>query len=225
MRKVDFAELLLGLSTTMDRAASIAGDLLEHSKTRPGYVFWLDVIRTSASQTWGQLADSPGSILSMALRTYSFDLVATVLGWIGLSVLVTMVRAFFYSGGLMAAGWWISLTLAVLIYIVIPFVVGCWIGRRYPGREVATSFVLLAINIARNIIVAIVFWEIAHHMAGMHLVWSLAGINLTGPRPGQWSLIAVTSPLVFLVWYWPMWIVGAMIERSYSFRQGEASES
>jgi|SRR5215471_17534000 len=101
MPRADFAEFLLALSTTPERAASIAGDLLDH-KGRSAIVFWLDVIRIAVLQAWRQLTDSPVSILSMALRTYVFDLVATALGSIGL---MGIARAFFASGGFMSMRW------------------------------------------------------------------------------------------------------------------------
>jgi len=68
MRKIDAAEWLLSLTTTRERAASTAGDLLEGSSGRGTFWFWWSLGRTTTSNVWASFTGEPWKITGLAVR-------------------------------------------------------------------------------------------------------------------------------------------------------------
>ena len=115
--------------------------------------------------------------------------------------------------GISPSGWYMA-TVGLLWNLVVPFVVGSWIGRPYPGREAATSFFLMAIHMAINIVIAVALLETVRNNAAWHPVWSIRGVYITGPGLDQRFILGAASPLVYLL-EWPLWMLGALVDRAH----------
>jgi hypothetical protein len=145
MRKVDVAEWILSFTTTPERAASTAGDLMEDSVSRGSAWFWWSLIRTTASQVWNALTLAP---LQMARFGFVAVLIQAILvppiafvgivGGLGLSFLLD-VKGSQNSTVILAEGF------ATVGYAVSHLLIGRWLGRRAPGREFAAfnAFILM----------------------------------------------------------------------------------
>jgi hypothetical protein len=71
MPDVSFAERILTLVTTGDRAASIVGDLTELTAARGVFRFWWAVLRAAASLLWRNVASEPGRLTKLVLNCIS----------------------------------------------------------------------------------------------------------------------------------------------------------
>jgi hypothetical protein len=159
MHRADLAELLLSLVTTRERAVSVSGDLLEESEGGGAGRFWLLVARTTVRQAWRQMAAAPFGMAGAAVRGWFAGVGADVAAFaiIGLPVLIVM--------GLLKLGFHIDLSgwaipfLGTVIGLVVPFQVGRWMARRYPGREVAGCFSLVALQFAIWFCANFIQWE------------------------------------------------------------------
>ena len=68
MRKTQIAESVLMLVTSRERAAAIAGDLVEESPGRGAWWLWWSVLRTAGSLLWRGLGADPLQLAGLALR-------------------------------------------------------------------------------------------------------------------------------------------------------------
>src|SRR5688572_21720826 len=70
MFKVDVAEWILSMTTTPERAAAAAGDLMQESHTRGSLWFWANLLKTTASLVWRAWAAEPFYLTGLALRAF-----------------------------------------------------------------------------------------------------------------------------------------------------------
>jgi hypothetical protein len=68
MRRVRFAEWILGMFTGRERAASLAGDLVETAAERGVFWFWSSVARTAGALLWSELAGNLFFVAGLGLR-------------------------------------------------------------------------------------------------------------------------------------------------------------
>lgn len=148
MRKGDAAEWILSLTTTPERAASTAGDLLQESATRGTAWFWSSLLRTAASMVWHVWADNPLRMAGLAVGACLFNgvlfvisIAAIVVGGevavegtkrLGLDVNVLVLAS--------AATKWAGLAAQVLI--------GRWLARHAPAQELAACTAFLCLDTA-----------------------------------------------------------------------------
>jgi hypothetical protein len=136
MRKDRFAEWLLELVTTRERAAPAVGDLREMAASRGEVWFWWNVCGAAVSQLWSVLAADPRRMIGLAFRGWMVSL--------GLGAFVT-VAGVFVAGVIFGATTSHTSGVGFTALSVVPpfiffmavsqFLVGRWIGRRAPGRE------------------------------------------------------------------------------------------
>ena len=150
------AEWVLGLVTTPERAASIAGDLWE-SRTPGGVArFWLDVLRIVASLVWQDVVTSPGQILKLALRAFVWEFLYVLL--FGMAIGVAAGSLFGWLGLDHPHRLWSSVNVcSFLAFAVIQFKVGRWIAHNAEGREVAVWLIKLAFPLVLGIVGSVVW--------------------------------------------------------------------
>jgi hypothetical protein len=158
MRQADVAEWLLSMTTTPERAASTAGDLVEEAATRGSLWFWSSLIRTSASLMWRMWADNPRrmawlvarAMLINALLSLSIGLILTAFAF-GI-VIQLRVHGFsqFDSEPYMKA-------LSQVIGLGCGFFVGKWLAWRAPGRELpaCAGYFLLTMAVGASVVFAL----------------------------------------------------------------------
>jgi hypothetical protein len=131
MRKLEIAEAILSLAADRDRAAAIAGDLLEESRGSAPRFWWL-VVQTTLLQTGRQSSSAPLGMLAAAMRALLIELGIILVSFIvpGIVGVVNVVHSLFLPDGPALTAWsWIIGTL------IVPFLLGRWMARRYPGHE------------------------------------------------------------------------------------------
>lgn len=159
MHKDRIAEWLLILVTSRERAASIVGDLVESADTQGSVWFWSSVLRATASLLWRGFAANPRGLLGLAFR-----------GWL-IGLLLTSVSIFIpvFIGGLLVEIFGITVrTFGVavvagnIVATFCQFLVGRWIARRAPGRQLSAWVALLIIDQIMNVLPSIVALAFGH---------------------------------------------------------------
>ena len=170
MRKADFAELVLSLVTSRERAAAIVGDLLEGDDACNPWQFWFFVVRTASCQAWRQMAAAPFGMAGTAILSMSVEFGLLVL-WGALIVSVMLLagdisRANLHTG---PPGWSTRSLSFWLSHLVVPFTLGRWISRRYPGRQGAATLSLATLHAAINLSAGLISWAVARVGGVTHL--------------------------------------------------------
>jgi hypothetical protein len=165
MRKARIAEWMVSLVSSPERAVSTVGDLLESAAERGPFWFWISVARTTLSLLW---------------RGFTAEWVR-MLGFGALGLLIAFAVPFGYGLLMIATSTvfrvpgWVSITFGVLTGICAQFEVGRWLGRRFPGRELAACLALAIANSAivfvlsliqqpidiRQMILSLTLWQVA----------------------------------------------------------------
>lgn len=161
MHSAHFAEWILSLVTTPERASSTVGDLLEDVQARGWSWFWLCVVRTAASSLWQVFARAPVSLMGQAILGWCHYMVASLLLFFAAAIVAPVAWGLFYffahhtglelltnlvkfridwpdlPDGVM---YWIE---AAVVLMVSPFWVGRSMPRSLPGREIVTWLLMV----------------------------------------------------------------------------------
>jgi hypothetical protein len=146
------AEWLLESVTTRARATSMVGDLRETAASRGEIWFWRSVVATTVALMWRGMVADPRRMFGLAVRGWVAGLGFTFLIGIGaflvLGPLLTGLTMGHSNGvGGVYGGFPTSLAnpAHVAMIALCQFLVGRWIARRAPGREVSPclAFALL----------------------------------------------------------------------------------
>jgi len=185
MRKDRIAEWLLESVTTRERAASTVGDLRETAATRGEAWFWWSVLGTTVSLLWRGMVADPRRVLGLAFRAWLVSLcLAAAVAFADVFVGGLLLGAMALrnsTGGFGTVSGWLSdseMVPAVTASMMLcQFLVGRWIARRAPGREMSACM-------AFTILQWILAWVVA-------LVLTLAARNmaLAVSRIGGWWLL------------------------------------
>jgi len=210
MRKAELAELILSLATSQDRAATIVGDLLEQDDW-----FWISVLRTAVAQMWLQFRTAPLALAGIAIRgmfaEFGFLLLACLtlllLLWIAVSVLLVS----FHSRLPAPVTPWLAYFLSNL---VVPFQLGRWIARRYPGKEAAASVTLSTMHAVVNVCAGLICWEIVRHGGTANITASFSGIHFIAWDANLPGMLAVA--VSYLTLYQMLLLGGAAFARAKS---------
>ena len=134
MRSIHIAEWILGLVTRRDRAASIAGDLMEETAHRGAFLFWSGVLRIMASLLWSGIAENPWRIAGVALIGVAVEAVASML--LAYLAGAVFIHAAWSGYGIQSnpAGFMVALEASVLVISVF---VGRMLARLSPGQELS----------------------------------------------------------------------------------------
>ena len=146
MRSARVAEWILAQVLPPYRAASTVGDWMEDAAERGPIWFWSSVFRTVFARVWSDFAESPGFMVSLALRGWLYST------WLMVGTLFLLILPMFIVVALgMLAGYWVrplhwhpsqTLVTAVIAQVWMgwcEFQTGRWIARRAPGRELAAG--------------------------------------------------------------------------------------
>jgi hypothetical protein len=186
---VYIAECILGLFSTRQRAASMAGDLAE-SNPRV-FRFWCDVLRTAFGFLRRDMAFESGKIAGLAIRAWLLQMVFFVLCWTVLGIVITLVIQGFGLRTAPDSGYLSAIGLTV--GGACDFLVGRWLARRAHGREIAAVFAV-------------------HMVQFLASTLFVTAIVLRGLWGATWlDAFSLPSPL-FLLLSVPMF-AGAIIER------------
>src|SRR5579862_3305241 len=93
MHKARFAELILSLFTSRERAASTVGDLLEATPARGGLWFWWSVARTALSLLWSDFATQRALLAGLAFRGILMNVAFYLLYFAGAAIVAFGVAA------------------------------------------------------------------------------------------------------------------------------------
>jgi hypothetical protein len=204
-----FAQRILSLVTTPDRAAATVGDLMEEP-SRGRWRFWSGVSRTALSLLWDEIAAGPAHLAGLGVRGFLLNAMLLAGSILGYSALLGLI------GGSMAMGmnaqasvpapgnaplpwwgYWLSGLMGILLYAACDFQVGRWVARRAPGKEVAACVVMRVVESA---------------------VLSLIGIAYELTRTGRIDVAEILLGLTVLqvpalVWHLPCFTGAVLVRR------------
>lgn len=160
MPNARFAEWILSLVTTRDRASSAVGDFMEDD-ARGRVWFWICVSRTALSILWRSFAAAPLSMVAFAVvGWFGYMAITLILGFVA-EIVITLCwgLTYFFSHhtGLELLANLLRIRLdwpppppgiargveAIVIWIAAPIQVGRLTARRWPGREIAVWLTML----------------------------------------------------------------------------------
>jgi hypothetical protein len=159
MHKDRIAEWLLVLVTSRERAASIVGDMLESAATHGSAWFWTGVLRATASLLWRGFAGNPRGMFGLAF-----------FGWLigSLLTLVPLFISVFIGGvlveifGITVRTFGVAIVAGIITATLCQFLVGRWIARRAPGRELSAWLALLIMDQILKVLPSIVALALGH---------------------------------------------------------------
>jgi hypothetical protein len=151
--KTRIAERILGLVTTRDRAACIAGDLTEVAAARSDIMFWASVFGTATSLLWREIAEHPAHLTGLALAGLAVYIVIDGL-FAGLDGVAFFIAAL--SGGNHiqpdSIGWKIWFVVPVLVSSLL---IGRMLARWARGLEMAACAVYAVFVSIYNLVPAL----------------------------------------------------------------------
>jgi hypothetical protein len=160
MHSASFAEWMLSLVTTSERASSTVGDLMEDVPARGWRWFWLSVIRTALSIIWCTFAEAPLSMIAFAVGGWFVFMLITVILSLGAELFVILCwgLTFFFTHhtGLellanllkirldwpLAPPGLLHWTEAFVVFIAAPLQMGSFTSRYWRGREITAWLVI-----------------------------------------------------------------------------------
>jgi hypothetical protein len=147
MRKADIAEGILSLTTTPQRAAATAGDLMEEASARGVLWFWSSLFRTTATLAWRNFSEAPWPLTKLAMKAMWFG----SFYWLVAVLCVIIVHLAISIGFAVSPGLSFKETVApsdsvltvytTLAFLASSFMLGKWLARKAPYRELSV-FVL-----------------------------------------------------------------------------------
>ena len=149
MRKDRIAEWLLVLVTSRERAGSIVGDLVESADTQGSVWFWSSVLRAASALIWRGFASNPRGLLGLAFFGWLMGLLLTLVSFFT-SVLVGGVLV--KISGITGRTFDVAVVAGIIVAALCQFLVGCWIARRAPGRELSAWLALLIMDQILNVL-------------------------------------------------------------------------
>src|SRR6185312_3871204 len=155
MRRVHFAESILSLVTSQDRAASTAGDLAEEAEVRGATWFWSSVFGAAASLLWRDVAERPARMTGLALCGLAIYVVLDCLhaAFTGLAFFAVP----FLSGHPIQwnfIGWQIWLHGSEFFFALL---IGRMLARLAPGHELASCLASVIMASTFNAIISLVY--------------------------------------------------------------------
>jgi len=141
MRKAHIAERILSLFTSRDRAASMAGDLIENARGRSPMRFWADVCRTALSLLWRDFSADPSFLAGLAFRGLLVNLSLFIVMLIGIIVCSGLFGLIVRSPPL-----WVFRLWGAIAMCAAQFQTGQWLGRRARGKEMLACVAFLIVK-------------------------------------------------------------------------------
>jgi hypothetical protein len=145
MRKANIAEWILSLTTTAERAAATAGDLMQEASTRGTLWFWSSLFKTAASHIWRAWVDAPARTVGLAFAAFLFEIaflapaaIVIIAGTMALMDYNVDVQGTAVGLEISAMSYTAApLLLFLMALLVCEFLIGRWLARFAPGRELA----------------------------------------------------------------------------------------
>ena len=182
MRNGRFAEWILTLVTTPERASATVGDLLEDRVHARALRFWGAVLITTLSLLWQDVAASP-------LRMARLAALGLLLQWC-LSAGTAIGYWLFY---LVFRHTWPTLVATGVFMLLAQFQVGRVLAKRSPGRELAPSVATTLLGVALPFLIVLLSGGRAVFPTGQ-----LIREVVYGPAP-WWILITQIPSLLVLL--------------------------
>jgi len=140
MMKSSIAEWLLSQVLPPDRAVSAVGDWMEDVDKRGNIWFWSCVFRTAVSRVWTDFVDSPGFMVSLALRSCLLAWLVYAIGTIVLipaSYLFVVLFQILPSPHTRIAFWFLSELAGWTSVTAFGVLTGRWTARRAMNGKMA----------------------------------------------------------------------------------------
>jgi len=188
MRKADIAEWILSLTTTPERAASMAGDLAEQATAQGLLWFWGSLLRTTAAFVGRAWADNPGRMTALAFGACLCEaglLILMLIAILAMAIVLFLVMT--VSSGTMPRishvwGFRVGWTLALTGSVICEFFVGKWLARRAPGQEIAACIAFLCVErVFWLVVISLVnsgYWSQTSSPAELALSLLITGIGV-----------------------------------------------
>jgi hypothetical protein len=171
LRSVRFAELLLTLVMSPERAASTAGDLTEASKSP--FRFWVAVLETTAASCWKTITTNPRQIGELSGRVF--------LKFVRLQLWFTMllfgaILATLIVKNTAGATWMLWLPGAMELIgrsVLLPYMLGRWISQREPRYAVAASVTFYGAMLLLSVLSLVMGWSFVAPSGIRMEVWTM----------------------------------------------------
>jgi hypothetical protein len=151
MPSLHYAESMLCLVTSRERAGAIVGDLAERAVTRGVIWLWSAALRAAVSLLWYDIVGHPAQMAGVVLRAFALDLGLVFLFGV-LSFVIIAARMIAGGSGGAAVGRILFVALPMFIF---PLVVGRALAYWAPGHELAAVVVFVLLSAILNLIVTI----------------------------------------------------------------------
>lgn len=141
MRKTQIAESVLMLVTSRERAAAIAGDLVEESPGRGAWWLWWSVLRTAGSLLWRGLGADPLQLAGLALRGVLLNFALWLAAFVSFVAAGALIFGLLQTAGLVhgdsASFPRAAEAFFTVVGLAIQFQIGRWMARRAADRALA----------------------------------------------------------------------------------------
>jgi hypothetical protein len=150
MNHAQIAARILSQFTRPEHASSMVGDWMEEAGQRGMGWFWWCVIRTALAFLWRDFSTAPGQLSGLAIRgvllNFTLELLCLGVFMVFVVALVAILAGLkmadfdILSGGKPAVAQlsgWLASVEGLTAGPVVNFIVGRWLARRAPGREMA----------------------------------------------------------------------------------------
>lgn len=191
MRSALVAEWILSQVLPPDRSASTVGDWLEDATNRGHLWFWSCVLRTLLSRIWADFAETPGFMVTLALRglLYEFWLMVGTFFLIVIGVSIILVPVALLGSFRNQIHWHplppaLSALMAQVWIGWCQFQAGRWIARRAPGKELAAGISACATPLIVSFLLQLIV---------MHF-WSPEINRFMASHPGNSGSVPATLP-------------------------------
>ncbi len=174
MRRERVADAILALVLPRERAASVAGDLIEEAGVRGQRWFWTSVARTALSCLWHDLVAAPVALIASAvLAWFVYMGLSLVLVLIGMVLVMPVWGAAYFlthHTGLELLANLVGLRIdwpplpfvalysvqAIVVWVLAPFQMGRLAGRSWRGHELSICLAMALVWSAMAVLVPFV---------------------------------------------------------------------
>lgn len=152
MPSLHYAEWMLRLVTSRERADALVGDLAERAATRGVIWLWSAAIRATLSLLWYDIVGHPAYMAGVLLRGFALDLGLVFL--FGVLSFVVIMAARMIGGGHDGATA-VGALFVALPMVIFPLAVGRALAYWAPGHELAACVVYVSVSAILNLVVTI----------------------------------------------------------------------
>ena len=136
MRESTFAERLLALIAPPERATAITGDLLEESRTRNAFWFWLQLVRTVLSLSGQAILTAPLLMTTLTIASISLLIIGIPFSASWFRYVISSPRIISFTGWHPQVIYWSKWAFVFLWgHLLYPLLIGSTVSKLSQGRE------------------------------------------------------------------------------------------